>query len=157
MDYKILNELIDNVDKYKAHKKPKNEKDKKGEQIYETLLEHIKRTEKYFAKFWITKNGDEILERFCNLMLKDKLKNDEQIENAKKILKEMIKGIAIFHDIGKVNPNYQVIKIGNKEISRNEAFIDANHSFISSISYLSYFRSKLMKEVSKKKIRDLMK
>lgn len=84
MDYKILNELINNVDKYKAHKKFKNEKDKKGEQIYETLLEHIKRTEKYFAKFWITKNGDEILERFCNLMLKDKLKNDEQIENAKK-------------------------------------------------------------------------
>ena len=28
MDYKILNELIDDVDKYKAHKKPKNEKDK---------------------------------------------------------------------------------------------------------------------------------
>ena len=25
MDYKILNELIDNVDKYKAHKKSKNE------------------------------------------------------------------------------------------------------------------------------------
>ena len=47
MDYKILNELIDDVDKYKAHKKPKNEKDKKGEQIYETLLEHIKRIEKY--------------------------------------------------------------------------------------------------------------
>lgn len=52
MDYKILNELIDNVDKYKAHKKPKNEKDEKGEQIYETLLEHTKRTEKYFDKFW---------------------------------------------------------------------------------------------------------
>ena len=50
MDYKILNELIDNVDKYKAHKKPKNEKDEKGEQIYETLLEHTKRTEKYFDK-----------------------------------------------------------------------------------------------------------
>ena len=78
-------------------------------------------------------------------------------ETHRDVLKEMIKGIAIFHDIGKVNPNYQVIKIGNKEISRNEAFIDANHSFISSISYLSYFRSKLMKEVSKKKIRDLMK
>ena len=52
MDYKILNELIDDVDKYKAHKKPKNEKDEKGEQIYETLLEHTKRTEKYFDKFW---------------------------------------------------------------------------------------------------------
>lgn len=155
LDYKILSDLIENVDKYRAHRKPKNEKD--GEQIYETLLEHTGRTEKYFAKFWIAKKGDEILERFCNLILKDKLKNEEQLEIAKKILKEMIKGIAIFHDIGKINPNYQVIKIGNKEISQNEAFIDTNHSFISSISYLSYFRNKLMKEVSKKKIRDLMK
>ena len=49
LDYKILNDLIENVDKYKAHRKPKNEKD--GEQIYETLLQHTGRTENILLNF----------------------------------------------------------------------------------------------------------
>ena len=111
MDYKILNELIDNVDKYKAHKKPKNEKDEKGEQIYETLLEHTKRTEKYFDKFWQLKKCDDILDRFCSVLWQDKMIKKKDIEEAKIILKEMIEAIPIFHDLGKINPNFQIEKM----------------------------------------------
>lgn len=157
MDYKILNELIDNVDKYKAHKKPKNEKDEKGEQIYETLLEHTKRTEKYFNKFWQSKKCDDILDRFCSVLWQDKMIKKKDIEEAKIILKEMIEAIPIFHDLGKINPNFQIEKMGNKEIVRDENFIETKHSFISAIIYLSYFRNKIVNIVKGRKIKDLLK
>lgn len=157
MDYKILNELIDNVDKYKAHKKPKNEKDEKGEQIYETLLEHTKRTEKYFNKFWQSKKCDDILDRFCSVLWQDKMIKKKDIEEAKIILKEMIEAIPIFHDLGKINPNFQIEKMGNKEIVRDENFIETKHSFISAIIYLSYFRNKIVNKVKGRKIKDLLK
>lgn len=157
MDYKILNELIDNVDKYKAHKKPKNEKDEKGEQIYETLLEHTKRTEKYFDKFWQLKKCDDILDRFCSVLWQDKMIKKKDIEEAKIILKEMIEAIPIFHDLGKINPNFQIEKMGNKEIIRDENFIETKHSFISAIIYLSYFRNKIVNKVKERKIKDLLK
>lgn len=157
MDYKILNELIDNVDKYKAHKKPKNEKDEKGEQIYETLLEHTKRTEKYFNKFWQSKKCDDILDRFCSALWQDKMIKKKDIEEAKIILKEMIEAIPIFHDLGKINPNFQIEKMGNKEIIRDENFIETKHSFISAIIYLSYFRNKIVNKVKGRKIKDLLK
>ena len=157
MDYKILNELIDNVDKYKAHKKPKNEKDEKGEQIYETLLEHTKRTEKYFDKFWQLKKCDDILDRFCSVLWQDKMIKKKDIEEAKIILKEMIEAIPIFHDLGKINPNFQIEKMSNKEIIRDENFIETKHSFISAIIYLSYFRNKIVNKVKGRKIKDLLK
>lgn len=157
MDYKILNELIDNVDKYKAHKKPKNEKDEKGEQIYETLLEHTKRTEKYFDKFWQSKKCDDILDRFCSALWQDKMIKKKDIEEAKIILKEMIEAIPIFHDFGKINPNFQIEKMDNKEIVRDENFIETKHSFISAILYLSYFRNKIVNIIKGRKIKDLLK
>lgn len=157
MDYKILNELIDNVDKYKAHKKPKNEKDEKGEQIYETLLEHTKRTEKYFDKFWQSKKCDDILDRFCSALWQDKMIKKKDIEEAKIILKEMIEAIPIFHDLGKINPNFQIEKMDNKEIVRDENFIETKHSFISAILYLSYFRNKIVNIIKGRKIKDLLK
>lgn len=157
MDYKILNELIDDVDKYKAHKKPKNEKDEKGEQIYETLLEHTKRTEKYFDKFWQLKKCDDILDRFCSVLWQDKMIKKKDIEEAKIILKEMIEAIPIFHDLGKINPNFQIEKMSNKEIIRDENFIETKHSFISAIIYLFYFRNKIVNKVKGRKIKDLLK
>ena len=32
----------------------------------------------------------------------------------------MIEAIPIFHDLGKINPNFQIEKMGNKEIIRDE-------------------------------------
>mgnify|MGYP007069432237 CR=1 FL=1 len=45
---------------------------KRKKQIYETLLEHTKRTEKYFDKFWQLKKCDDILDRFCSVYGKTK-------------------------------------------------------------------------------------
>nr|WP_277344570.1 CRISPR-associated helicase Cas3' [Megamonas funiformis] len=81
----------------------------------------------------------------------------KDIEEAKIILKEMIEAIPIFHDLGKINPNFQIEKMGNKEIIRDENFIETKHSFISAIIYLSYFRNKIVNKVKGRKIKDLLK
>lgn len=81
----------------------------------------------------------------------------KDIEEAKIILKEMIEAIPIFHDLGKINPNFQIEKMSNKEIIRDENFIETKHSFISAIIYLSYFRNKIVNKVKGRKIKDLLK
>lgn len=47
--------------------------------------------------------------------------------------------------------------MGNKEIIRDENFIETKHSFISAIIYLSYFRNKIVNKVKGRKIKDLLK
>lgn len=47
--------------------------------------------------------------------------------------------------------------MGNKEIIRDENFIETKHSFISAIIYLSYFRNKIVNKVKERKIKDLLK
>lgn len=157
LDYKILNDLIENVDKYKAHRKPKNEEEKDGEQIYETLLEHTRRTERCFNEFWKAKKCDDVLDRFCDVLWQDKVIKKKDIEEAKIILKEMIEAIPIFHDLGKINPNFQIEKMENKEIIKDKNFIGTKHSFISAILYLSYFRNKVIKKIKGRKIKGLLK
>ncbi len=47
--------------------------------------------------------------------------------------------------------------MSNKEIIRDENFIETKHSFISAIIYLSYFRNKIVNKVKGRKIKDLLK
>ena len=149
MDYQILNELIKNVDMYKAHSKPVDNNDKDSNIQYESLLEHTRRTEHYFNKFWQSKKCDEFLDRFC-MVLWPKMTKSKNIVELKTILKEMIKAIPIFHDLGKINPNFQVEKMKNKAFIEDKKFMNSNHSFISGILYLSYFRSMLLNEIESK-------
>lgn len=95
------------------------------------MLEHTKRTEKYFDKFWQLKKCDDILDRFCSVLWQDKMIKKKDIEEAKIILKEMIEAIPIFHDLGKINPNFQIEKMGNKEIIKRGKFYRNKTSFIS--------------------------
>lgn len=37
--------------------------------------------------------------------------------------------IPIFHDIGKVNPNFQLMKLKVNDFKENEAYVNTHHSF----------------------------
>ena len=66
MEADILKNLVKNLNQYKAHKKSKD-----NEIIYETLLAHTELTNKYFFKFWQSKNSDEIFDRFRCFLSKE--------------------------------------------------------------------------------------
>ena len=135
MEPKILNELVYDLDRFWAHL-PKEEE--KNERKPELLIEHIERTNKYFKKIWQEKQIDNILDKFC-YVLKEHLSAE-----CKCFLQELIWGIPIFHDIGKINPLFQ------KNIMKNPLFgsykneeLDDTHSELSSILYIAYFYKKL--------------
>lgn len=151
MEADILKNLVKNLNRYKAHKKFKD-----NEIVYETLLAHAELTYKYFIKFWQSKNSDEFFDRFCDVFWKKEDIDNELKNKAKDLLKEIIMAIPIFHDIGKVNPNFQLMKLKVNDFKENEAYVNTHHSFLSSMFYMDYCRKLVYDEKNEDEIVNLL-
>ena len=151
MEADILKNLVKNLNRYKAHKKSKD-----NEIIYETLLAHTELTNKYFFKFWQSKNSDEIFDRFWDVFWQKENIDNKLKNKAKDLLKEIIMTIPIFHDIGKVNPNFQLMKLKVNDFKENEAYVNTHHSFLSSMFYMDYCRKLVYDEKNEDEIVNLL-
>lgn len=151
MEADILKNLVKNLNRYKAHKKSKD-----NEIIYETLLAHTELTNKYFFKFWQSKNSDEIFDRFCDVFWQKENIDNKLKNKAKDLLKEIIMTVPIFHDIGKVNPNFQLMKLKVNDFKENEAYVNTHHSFLSSMFYMDYCRKLVYDEKNEDEIVNLL-
>ena len=151
MEADILKNLVKNLNRYKAHKKSKD-----NEIIYETLLAHTELTNKYFFKFWQSKNSDKIFDRFCDVFWQKENIDNKLKNKAKDLLKEIIMTIPIFHDIGKVNPNFQLMKLKVNDFKENEAYVNTHHSFLSSMFYMDYCRKLVYDEKNEDEIVNLL-
>lgn len=151
MEADILKNLVKNLNRYKAHKKSKD-----NEIIYETLLAHTELTNKYFFKFWQSKNSDEIFDRFCDVFWQKENIDNKLKNKAKDLLKEIIMTIPIFQDIGKVNPNFQLMKLKVNDFKENEAYVNTHHSFLSSMFYMDYCRKLVYDEKNEDEIVNLL-
>lgn len=147
MEADILKNLVKNLNRYKAHKKSKD-----NEIVYETLLAHTELTNKYFIKFWQSKNSDEIFDRFCDVFWQKENINNELKNKAKDLLKQIIMAIPIFHDIGKVNPNFQLMKLKVNDFKENKAYLNTHHSLLSSMFYIDYCRKLIYDEKNEDEI-----
>lgn len=147
MEADILKNLVKNINRYKAHKKSKD-----NEIVYETLLAHTELTNKYFIKFWQSKNSDEIFDRFCNVFWQKENIDNELKNKAKDLLKEIIMAIPIFHDMGKVNPNFQLMKLKVNDFKENKAYLNTHHSLLSSMFYIDYCRKLIYDEKNEDEI-----
>ncbi|MDD3137875.1 MAG: CRISPR-associated helicase Cas3' [Lachnospiraceae bacterium] len=152
MNTAILQNLIENVEQYDAHIHEEN-----GEIFKrESLLEHSDLTVKYFEYIWEEKGMDEMVHCFYKMVLGD----DISIE-AEAFLREMLLGIPLFHDLGKINPAFQKKTMRNN-IQEPEVFssVGSRHSLISAVVYMEYFIEQLRMDVrsveEKKKIRMLI-
>ena len=151
MEADILKNLVKDINRYKAHKKFKD-----NEIAYETLLAHTELTYKYFIKFWQSKNSDEIFDRFCDVFWQKENIDNKLKNKAKDLLKEIIMTIPIFHDIGKVNPNFQLMKLKVNDFKENEAYVNTHHSFLSSMFYMDYCRKLVYDEKNEDEIVNLL-
>lgn len=151
MEVDILKNLVKDINRYKAHKKFKD-----NEIVYETLLAHTELTYKYFIKFWQSKNSDEIFDRFCNVFWQKENIDNELKNKAKDLLKEIIMIMPIFHDIGKVNPNFQLMKLKVNDFKENKAYVNTHHSFLSSMFYMDYCRKLVYDEKNEDEIVNLL-
>ena len=142
------NKIINLDYNFFAHKK------KVGSKIvYEKLITHIELANKYFFSICREKNIDEIFKRFEDMYLK------EVSEDGKCIFRELLINIVNFHDIGKINPRFQLDKMDN-ELNQYEEFksIGSKHSIISSVIYIDYFWDRInsLDRKNKSKLREFL-
>lgn len=136
MDLSILKEIIKNIECYEGHIL----QDDEGVIIKrEALTAHIDLTMKYFHILWKQKEMDDFLERFYRQLWKS------IGADAKNLLREMIFGVPLFHDAGKINPGFQIWAMKNRRIVESDIFhcVGKKHSVISSVLYMDYFLKRI--------------
>ncbi len=129
MKNKYIEEILNkNINNY-AHKKEND-----GKCIRELLFEHMDLTLSYYKEMEEYKGLDKIVINIVeNLTRKIKLSQD----TIQKIY-ELFKSAIYYHDIGKLNPNFQRINMGN-DVNSNITG-STEHSLISARIYLDAFK-----------------
>lgn len=104
----------------------------------ETLEEHLLLGEENLYRIFKTKNLKRVFKN-----LEDKIFN-ETSDVEKKLFREMLLNMIFMHDIGKVNPNFQIKKMKNNlEIRELKASNYSNHSMLSAVIYIDYYFKKV--------------
>lgn len=140
---KIIETIIKDIERYHAHIVENKEKEIIRREL---LTEHIECTEKYFEILAKEKQLRKMLERFIEEMF------EELSEEGTQFFWEMIKGIPLFHDLGKINPDFQKRAMQNYEITESNMFshLGRKHSLLSAIMYIDYYKEELRRRVKAK-------
>jgi len=140
-----LEKNIENIDLLLAHISD-NEKD-------ETLAEHSQKTINFFYRLSREKEIGKIINKIINSL---KIKGARKFNsNVVLFIKGMFLNAIYLHDIGKINPAFQKLKMNNKNIDHLNSSIsnDTKHSLLSSIIYIDIFNKKInyMKDADAKR------
>lgn len=138
---KILKENINNY----AHKKQEN-----GNSIRELLLSHMELTYNYYLEMEEYKNLDKLIINIIqNLIRKENCKIEE---NSIKKVYELFKSAIYYHDIGKLNPNFQRVNMDNNINPNIKGTTE--HSLISARIYLDAFKKEIEEDFKLRKYND---
>lgn len=112
-----------------------NERNKKNE----TLQEHTRRCEIYFEKLFKERKIEEPLIRIAETF------GIQKNGQAFQLYFEMLFQVISLHDIGKINPEFQRNKMGNKlpKSYHIQGLVGSRHSLLSSIIYLNHYMQKI--------------
>ena len=135
--------FIRDIEKYNAHMLEDKEK---GIVRRELLTEHTDCTRKYFKILSEEKHLNKMLKRFVTEMF-----GELSVEGFE-FFREMVRGIPLFHDMGKINPDFQKQAMKNKKITEENMFLHLGkkHSLISAVFYIDYYRGELRQKVKDK-------
>ena len=114
----------------------------------ETLQEHTSRCIEHFMKIITARELQVVFKNFEHTWFSNQEK--EYIE----LFYELIINTIVFHDLGKINPLFQNLKMNNIMFSKEEGniYLGSEHSIISAILYLEYYIPK-SKDFTKEKRR----
>ena len=125
---KRIKDQIIKAEKYWAHLPPKE-----CYQNNETLEEHSSLVFDYTQTI-IEKFG---LESLIRRLLSDSFKLKWSNDNFQMLYELFLESI-YFHDLGKINPNFQAIKMKNDQIKEENLIFNSNHSFPGYILFIHY-------------------
>lgn len=131
-EFPPVSQFIENHEIYLAHTS------KILSQNPEKLIEHIEKVNKYALRLSKIHGLDQIVDSLINEMIGNQhnFKDTYLIGNHIKSL--FIRSI-IFHDYGKINPNFQVKKMGNNLFNYDNSIkIDSQHSKLSAFIFIHY-------------------
>lgn len=120
----------------------------------EELQHHISLCEKYFLKLDDAKNLTNAFKKIYNIWFQDTSKQCQDLYVM------MIQNVISFHDFGKFNPQFQKYKMKNILVNKSNVTKDmlhssddhyTNHSMLSAILYINYFREKISQYPVKEK------
>lgn len=137
---------MDNFLGVEIKKYPYKDKIKNTEMLYahikdnkrsELLEEHMNLCIKYLKDIADDKNLKNVFDKIYNSIFKG-LENDKECY---KIFLELIYNTVYAHDLGKININFQILKMNNSNFkkSENSNKTESNHSMASAIMYLNYY------------------
>ena len=113
-----------------------------GKKENEKIQEHILLCEKYFYRIEKEKELPEIIHRFLMRHLPEGTVIQKKLED---FVYDMFRQVIPFHDFGKVNPQFQILKMGNKRmpVTRLEGLSGSEHSLFSAFLYLDYYLTRI--------------
>lgn len=127
-----LSHMIDNSHIYLAHTHEKK-KD-------ETLQEHLDLTYSYYKKLNQQKQIDNILHKGLQELHINKRKNKDLLSREGKIMVlQMFDSAIYYHDLGKINPSFQKLKMKNQEFETMDVTRDSTHGLLSALLYIDIF------------------
>jgi len=130
-------ERIENSEKYFAHTPPNN---RGGEK--ESLVSHMGKVKETFLELVDLHGIDEIVDKHINVLVSHNGINDRQ--KFYEFLKLLFFEAIHFHDIGKLNENYQIDKMGLVDhFEKHQRSVGSTHSNLSSYLFLAYMLEKL--------------
>jgi CRISPR-associated endonuclease/helicase Cas3 len=136
MSYKSIKEIIDSSlklfdiigNKYLAHTSEKKED--------ETLKQHSKLVARYLVKIVVSQGIELLVEQIINKLAESlKIKNSTTKHYCKSIFFDAI----ILHDLGKINPNFQIDRMNNGAFQRQKLNQKHNHSFLGSFIFSNFY------------------
>lgn len=123
-----ISNIVKQAEKYWAHI-PYNE----SGHLRETLEEHSDLVLSYTQKL-INAFG---LEPIIKKLISDSLKLNWSEETYKLFHNLFLESI-YFHDLGKINPNFQVIKMGNDQFTKKDLKFNSDHSFPGYVLFIQH-------------------
>lgn len=149
MKSEIMEKLLEGLDEFYAHRKEEN-----GEVLRETLPEHTRLTSEYFHQLWDRKKVREMVSRFQKQIA------EGISEEGKAFWEEILLGIPVFHDMGKLNPDFQSIHMKSERTKKAKELteiIGTRHSLLSAVLYMDYYLKRVKEVVKEKEEKKLLK
>ncbi|MCK9210172.1 MAG: CRISPR-associated helicase Cas3' [Prolixibacteraceae bacterium] len=107
-------------------------------QLKESLFEHSKLVLDYCLKLIEVHGLEKVINSSITRLVQIlPIGNQEDWGN---LLKKAFIGAIVYHDLGKANPNFQVMKMGNELFGEDKSLsIQSNHSFLGAYLYANIF------------------
>jgi CRISPR-associated endonuclease/helicase Cas3 len=109
----------------------------------ETLYEHLDLVSQYFLKIVDANQIEPIIEQLIIAIVNEISIQDQ--EKVTPLLKEIFTNAIIYHDLGKVNPNFQ-IKLKNPAFKNRNLSFASQHSVPGAFLFCAFYIEKLLKE-----------